>query len=60
MNKKEAVKNICELIEKGALNPKCEKCGEPLSPYAYYDEQYEIRKCKKCGKVNRRKRVDVR
>ena len=38
------------------MNMKCEKCGEPLPQYAYYDEEFEIRKCRKCGTVNRRRR----
>ena len=40
------------------MNLKCEKCGEPLSPYGYYDDEFEIRKCRKCGTVNRQRRSD--
>lgn len=38
------------------LSPKCEKCGEKLSIYPFYSEDYELRECIHCGHMNRRKR----
>lgn len=34
------------------MKPKCSECGANLPTYPYYDEDYEIRICEKCGKFH--------
>ena len=50
---------IGKLFEE-ALKPKCDRCGEPLPIYAFYDEYYEIRHCEHCGYTNRSPRKNVK
>lgn len=44
-------KKILELME-NIMKPKCSECGANLPTYPYYDEDYEIRICEKCGKFH--------
>ena len=37
-------------------HPKCQHCGAKLNKYWYYTEYSQIQYCKKCGKLNEKKR----
>ena len=46
---------ILEAFE-NMMHPKCQHCGAKLNKYWYYTEYSQIQYCKKCGKLNEKKR----